>query len=367
MNKPVRVLQMIGSLNHGGSQAVVINLYKAIDREQIQFDFILDKENETDLVPLVESLGAKVYIFPSFRGTNIHEIKKVWNDFFDEHKEYTILHSHVRSYASIYLPIAHRHGLKIIIHSHSTSNGRGISSVIKAIMQYPLRYQADYYLACSEESGEWLFGEKVVKSSNFHVLQNAIDLDLYKFRDDVRAQVRESLGLVGKHVYIHVGRLHPAKNHDFLIDVFSKVKDRDKDSSLLIVGGGELHDEIVQKINQLGLKDEVLMLGARNDVPDLFQAADCFLFPSNWEGLPVTVVEAQAAGMPCLISSNITDEVVVSPLVIKLPIDQGIETWVEHIFKVSMKRRDVSEDIRKAGFDIKTTARWIMDLYLSMN
>ncbi len=366
MNKPIRILQMIGSLNIGGSQTVVLNIYKAINKDMIQFDFIIDKPEEIGIASAVESLGANVYVLPTFKGTNYLKVRNAWNQFFDAHPDYKVLHSHVRSYASLFFPIAKSHGVKTIIHSHSTSNGKGCSAMLKRILQYPLRYQADYFLSCSDEAGEWLFGRKVVASERYHLLQNSIDLGLYCFDANKRKSVREELGVGNKTVYIHVGRLHAAKNHTFLLQMFAELLKENDNAVLLIVGDGELRDDIEKTIAQLGIDNSVHMLGMRNDIPDLLRAADCFVFPSIWEGLPVTVIEAQAAGLPCVISANVTENVFISPLAHKVPIDQGIETWISCLKNLDMERQDVSEYIRNAGFDVNETADWISRLYLSL-
>lgn len=362
-NKLIRILHMIGSLDIGGSQAMVINLYKAVDRSKIQFDFVMDHPSANSLVPIVKELGAKIYTMPTFKGGNIKEIRTAWSTFFIEHPEYKVLHSHVRSYASIYIPIAKKYGVKTIVHSHSTSNGSGFSAVAKMILQYPLRFQADYFFGCSREAGEWLFGKKVVKSNRYHMLQNAIDTNLYIQNVKIREKYRRNLGIEGKRVFLHVGRLHPSKNHNFLLNVFAEVLKKQSDSILLIAGDGELRTEIEEKIKELHLDNSVIMLGSRNDIPNLLQASDCFLFPSKWEGLPVTVVEAQAAGVPCLISDHVTKDVGISELVIYLPIDDGIEVWVNKIQRLDYQKKDVIADIKRAGFDVKTTAKLMENFY----
>ena len=362
--EPIRVLHMIGSLEVGGSQAMVMNIYRNIDRQKIQFDFVIDKNRGGFFEKEITELGGKIYEMPSFRGTNIHEIRRAWNEFFLKHPEYKILHSHVRSYASLYIPIAKKYGLKTIIHSHSTSNGSGISAVVKAVMQYPLRRQADYFFGCSKKSGEWLFGKKIVSGDRFYILKNAINTEEYSVDDEVRNQYRKELGIDNDAiVYAHVGRLHEAKNHMFLLEVFYNIVKKNSNSVLLLVGDGELRNQIEKKIKKMELNKNVVMMGARRDVANIFKTADCFLFPSNWEGLPVTVVEAQAAGLPCLISDRITDEVNITPLVKKLPIDQGVKCWVDAIERISFQKQDVIKQICEAGFDIKESSEWLQNFY----
>ena len=359
----IRILHVLGGLDRGGAESMVMNLYRAIDRTQIQFDFIIHTEKHQAYYDEIIRMGGKIYSFPAFNGTNFFALRKTWFEFFKTHPEYKILHSHVRSYASLYLPIAHKAGLKTIIHSHSTSNGKGFASVVKRIMQFPLRFQADYFFACSKGAGSWLFGKKIVDSKKFHILQNAIDIEKYQFNPKIREEYRKQLGLGDKKAFIHVGRFHPAKNHTFLLNLFAEIHKRDDNTVLLLAGDGALRSAIERQIAELELQDSVVLLGNRSDVPNLLQAADCFLFPSLWEGLPVTVVEAQAAGIPCFISDKITKEVELSDLVKYLPIDNGIGCWVNSVSQVSIDKKNVIDQIKKAGFDIWSTASELTNFY----
>lgn len=362
MPEITRALHMIGSLEIGGSQAMVMNLYEKIDRKQLQFDFIVDHPEQTYLLNKIEALGGKVYFMPTFKGWNIIEIKHAWNQFFVEHPEYKILHSHVRSYASLYIPIAKKHGVKTIIHSHSTSNGSGIASIVKRIMQYPLRYQADYLMACSNEACRWLYGDKACLKDNYIFLPNAIDTEKYRYSEAAANKYREQFCLVGKFVVGHVGRFHEAKNHMFLLEVFAEVAKRRSDAMLLLVGDGERRSSIETKIKDLQIEECVILAGSRGDVAEIMSAMDVFVFPSLYEGLPVTVVEAQAAGLHCLISSCITEDVDISELVERLPInDTG--AWVERILTMDVNRIDVMQRINQAGFDVNDSACRLMDFY----
>ena len=361
----IRILQMIGSLNVGGSQTLMLNIYRSIDREKMQFDFILDHPDETYFAEDVKALGGRIYAMPSFRGTNAGEIRRDWNNFFYTHPDYTVLHSHVRSYASLYLPVAKKHGLKTVIHSHSSSNGGGMTAAVKNALQLPLREQADVLMACSQEAGEWLYGKRACRSERFMLLPNAVDTRLYAPDEGRRRVLRRELGLENRLVVGHVGRFNEVKNHSFLLDVFKCVHDREPDSALLLVGEGELQMAMAEKAVALGVADDVIMTGNRNDVPALLGAMDVFAFPSLWEGLPVTVVEAQAAGLPCLISDTITHDVDVSPLVSRLPIDDPAP-WAEAILK-RPPRSDVRADIIRAGFDVQASARMLFDLYTRLD
>ena len=365
----IRVLQMIGSLGVGGSQTMIMNIYRNIDRSKMQFDFVLDRSTpyHTVFKEEAESLGAKIYTMPLFNGANAAQVKREWDNFFYLHPEYKVLHSHVRSYASLYLPVAKKHGVKTIIHSHSTSNGSGPAAMAKNAMQYPLKKQADILMSCSTEAGLWLFGEKACKSDKYVFLPNAVDIERFTFNEEKRNAMRKKLGLEGRFVVGHVGRFMEDKNHVFLVEAFAKLHEKRPESKLILVGSGEgeLQRTVAMKAVELGVAEDVILTGNRNDVPELLWAMDVFAFPSLREGLPATVIEAQAAGLPCLVSEAVTKDVAISPLVKRLPID-STQLWAEEMLKAG-PRQDVSEYIRKAGFDVKASAQQLYELYVKLH
>lgn len=276
----IRVLHVIGSLNIGGSQTMIMNIYRNIDRNKIQFDFIVDHENELYFADEIKRLGGKIYFMPKFKGINLVQIVHYWNKFFRQHPEYKIMHSHVRSYATIFFYIAKKYDVYRIIHSHSTSNGKGIKALIKKILQFPLRYQADYFFACSKEAGKWLYGDKIIKTDKFKELNNCIDIERYSPNKEIRNIYREKLNIQDKTVIGHIGRFHKAKNHDKLLAVFAEYKLINDNAILLLIGDGEERKNIECKILGLGIKEDVILLGNRNDIPELLQTMDLFVFPS---------------------------------------------------------------------------------------
>lgn len=295
MKRPIRILHVLGRLDRGGAETMVMNLYRNIDRTRVQFDFIIHTNDECDYDEEILSLGGIIYHIPQFNGKNFLQFKKAWHSFFKTHPEYKIIHGHVRSTASIYLWIAKKYGLITIAHSHNTSSGVGFSAFIKNTLQYPLRYIADYLFACSKSAGQWLFGKKVLKKNNFIILKNAIDSQKYIYDPNIRIKVRKELQIADKFVIGHIGRFNIQKNHDLLINIFNTVHNRNKNSILLIVGDGELRSSIQKKVENLGLMDSVIFLGVRSDIPELIQAMDFFLFPSLFEGLGIVAIEAQVS------------------------------------------------------------------------
>ena len=369
-NNAIRVLHMIGSLEIGGSQMMVLNLYRSIDRNKIQFDFIIDHSDAVTLVQEVKALGARVYTMPQFKGYNIKEIQETWNLFLEKHSEYRILHSHVRSYASIYIPIAKKHGLKTIIHSHSTSNGAGFPSLAKKILQYPLRHQADYLFACSKEAGEWLFGKKAVKRDNFKVIYNGIDCNRFRFNEGERVLIRKRYGIENNFVVGNVGRHTPPKNPLFMLDIFSEIYKRDSNARLFQVGQGEMTEQMKQKCHELDIEQAVIFAGAHNDVEKYYSAMDVFLFPSAWEGLGIVVVEAQTNGLHCVVSTEVPALADIGAGMFHvLDLQEPIEKWASFTrsFSKSERLEDKSEFARRSGYDIKDTADNLSKFYLSIH
>ncbi len=369
MQEPIRIVHNIASLHLGGSQAFVMNMYRNIDRSKVQFDFVVTPETKEGFYDEITNLGGKIFSCPRYKGTNHIQYNKWWDDFFNEHPEYKVIHGHVRSTALIYLKIAKRHGLVTIAHSHSTSNGNGISAIVKRIMQLPIRKQADYLFACSDKAGKWLYGEKAITQQNYYMIPNGVDLKRFEFDVNKRNQMRMTLGIKKDMMILgHIGRLSTPKNHKFLLNVFNKYHKINSNSKLLLVGDGELFDCIKEHIDKLNISDAVIMTGSKQNTEDYYQVMDIFVFPSLWEGLPVSVVEAQANGLQCLISDVITHDVDLTDLIQYLPLDE--ELWLGAIVEAHKKKRMglTNENIQRLQpFDALTVANKLQEFYLKQD
>ena len=293
----IRILHVLGGLERGGAETLVMNWLRAINREDVSFDFVIHTTAHGAYYDEIRALGGTVYHCPRYTGKNHFAYKKWWKTFLREHPEYKIIHGHVRSTASLYLGIAKKLGRKTVVHSHSTSNGTGVSALVKQLLQYPLRKRVDYLMACSNEAGKWLYGARACEKDKYLFIPNAIDVSRYAFCEETRREYRQRLGLEGCFVLGHVGRFHEAKNHMFLLELFRALRDQREDARLLLVGDGDLRGQIEARIRELKLTDSVILTGSQSNVADYLWAMDVFVFPSRWEGLPVTVVEAQAAGL----------------------------------------------------------------------
>lgn len=362
----IRILHYIGELQFGGSQAFVMELYRKLDKSRFQFDFVtFPNQGNTEYYREIIDYGGKVYECPQYNGKNHFKFVKWWKSFFKNHGEYKVLHGHVRSVASIYIPIAKSAGCFTIAHSHSTSNGHGFSSLIKDLYQYPVRYQADYMMACSLDAGLWMFGKRVINSDRYKTFPNAIDARVFVYSSEERLRMRSQLGVSADTLLIgHVGRMTYPKNHSFLIQVFYDLQ-KQCDAKLLLVGDGELRTEIEKQIFDYGIEDRCILVGSQRNVQDYYQAIDIFAFPSFWEGFGISVIEAQASGLPCVVSNNVPRNVSVIPELVTF-VDLNKQAWVDYILDYKgVERINRHEDIIKAGFDITSNIKQIEELYLN--
>ena len=369
MSNPIRVLHVLGRLDYGGAETMIMNLYRNIDRSKIQFDFVKHTSEKCDYDDEICKLGGRILIISKYNGKNHFTYKNEWRTLLKKNPEYKIIHGHIRSTASIYINIAKKYGLITIAHSHSiASRGSEIQKIIKSIMQFTIRYTADYLFACSDEAGKWLFGKKAIKKGNYQVMKNAIDAEKFIFNKSMRVQMRKSLNIEQKFVIGHVGSFTYPKNHKYLIEIFYEVQKHLKDSVLLLVGDGELEGKIQKQIEEFGLIDKVVLTGVVHNVNDYLQAMDMFVFPSIFEGLGIAIIEAQATGLPCIVANTVPQEAYVTSLVESVSLKASKDKWVDMILKVhsGSGRVDNYQCIKSAGYNIEETRKWLEGFYLDI-
>ncbi|WP_438838456.1 glycosyltransferase [Streptococcus pluranimalium] len=368
VNKPIRILHMIGSLNIGGSQTMVMNLYRNLNREKIQFDFIVDRKDELFYAQEIEELGGRIYYFPTFNGKNIFSLKKLWKAFLQEHDNYKAIHFHVRSYISLIIPTIKKFNIPIISHSHSISSGSDFSAKIKNILQYPIRYQANYFLACSDEAGMWLFGKNILRNKNYFTVKNAIDGEKYFFDENLRDSVRSEFGLTeSQYLFGSVGRATQVKNQLFLIEIFYELQ-KEIDSKLIIIGDGELLPLLKNRAEELGIGNKCIFPGNIKNVEKYYHAMDSFIFPSLWEGLGISVVEAETSGLKCFVSNNVPKSVDIgSNLINVIDLEHGASLWADEIVnKLDYNRVSPIKDFYVSGYDIRSNSKWYENFYTSI-
>lgn len=369
MSNPIRILQVFRIMNRGGAETMIMNIYRNIDRSKIQFDFMVHTEDKGDFDDEINFLGGKIYRVPRYNGINHFKYKKTWNQFFSNHKEYKIIHGHILGPATIYLRIARNHGLTTIAHSHSTNTrGNIIEKIVKKIMKIPIKYITDYLFACSNEAGKSLYGKKHINEDNFIIIKNAIDTNKYAYDVKIRKKMRELLNVNNNLVIGHVGSFTEPKNHKFLIDIFYEIQKKHQESRLLLLGSGRLEKKVIKKIRTLDLDDKVIVLGNVPNVNEYLQAMDIFVFPSIYEGLPVSLIEAQASGLPCIISNRITSEIVITPIIKKIPLSNTANEWSNIIIQTEYEgRTNMVKNVKKENFDIFSSTNYISNFYLKIS
>lgn len=359
--KSIRILHVVTYMGRGGLETMIMNYYRHIDRNKIQFDFLVHRDFEADYDKEISALGGKIYHLPKLNPFSFSYRKKL-NDFLEDHN-YKIIHIHQDCMSSIALKVAYKRNIPIrISHSHNANQDRNIKYLIKKyFMKYIPKY-ATHLFACGKEAGDWMF-----QGHTYKIMNNAIDSEKFKFNELLRNKIRNECNIKNDEIIIgHVGRFDYQKNHEFIIDIFNELNGLDNQFKLMLIGTGNLENKIKEKVRELNLKNKVLFLGNRDNVNELMQAMDIFIFPSHYEGLPVTLIEAQASGLPIVKSDNVPNQCKITPNVYSLSLDNDASLWAMKIIDIykSYCRKDTSNYIKKSGYDIKENAKWLERFYL---
>ena len=363
----IRVLHVIGAMGSGGAEAMLMNLYRVMDRSKIQFDFVVHTDKKAFYDEEIEALGGRIFHTEKYNVRNFYSYKKFWREFLAEHPEYQIVHGHINSSATLYLSEAKRQGRIAVVHSHATRNKeKSLRTYAFLVSAYPIRHIADYFFGCSQQAGIDRFGERATQSDRFQVLNNGIFTEKYIFNQEIREKIRAQYEIAMDTIVVgHVGRFTFAKNHEFLIDVFCRLHEIEPNSKLMLIGIGELEERIREKVEQLNLRDAAIFVGQTNRVYEYLQAMDVFAFPSVFEGLGIALVEAQAAGLPCVVSENIQQEADIGcGLVHTVELAVGSEKWAEMLLDLrGTQRENTSMWVQRAGFDIQQSSQQLQAFY----
>lgn len=366
----IKILQMIGSLDAGGVQAFAINSSKILKGAEFQFDFAVDHDDCSFYEEPIRDMGSKLYRFPTPTYTNFRRYERKWEEFFSAHREYDIIHGHSRSTASLYLKSAKRNGLATIAHSHNTSNGTGVRSLAKDMMCRSIWKHADIYLACSEEAGSWLYGKHWRHDAECRVIPNAVDLERFRFRKSSRLEIRNQLFIdQGALVVGHVGRFSAVKNHAFLVRCFYYLVQRIPSMVLVLVGDGELREQIETQVAELNIPGNVRFLSNVSDVAPYYSAMDALLFPSLYEGIPLTLIEAQASGLPLVVSNHVDPHAVICKDDCTILELDSPEKWadvvVELLIELKSRREAIPREIENSPYNIKYLSTELTNVYRS--
>jgi glycosyltransferase involved in cell wall biosynthesis len=370
--QPLHVLHVVMDLDRGGIQTLVVNLFRAIDKRRVTFDFLVHRPDVGVHEAEIQAAGGRVYRAPTFAGWNYLSYRRAVARLLREHPEWRVVHGHVLRPAPIYLSLARRAGRATVMHAHNqngplTLRAAGRRVVLAAIRARPV----DWWLAASQEAGLARFGRRRVAGANYSILRNGVDTNEFICTEAGRGAARASLGVVGEPVIGFVGRLVRQKNPMFLVEVFRRVVASLPEAVLVIVGDGPMDAELKRAFHNSGAGDHVRFLGPRDDVPDLLKAMDVLLMPSLHEGLPLVAVEAQAAGLPCVLSTGVPPAVVLTPDCRRLSLAAGQDAWAQATL-LALGRADAAtrlgqlDMVRSAGFDVAASASWLTSLYESL-
>lgn len=365
----IRVLNIIGKRPTGGIGAFVYNYQQHMNRKDIKIDYLLfDDEDNGAFDEKVKQLGSTVYVLPALKNIRFFLLWFKIDEFMKAiGKNYDIIHLHSVNIAFMCFPIAKKYGVSnLISHSHATVySDKPINAFRNKILCLNLMKQANVYMACSKAAGEFLYGKENIE--NVIILNNAIECDRFKFRDTIRNEYRKKLDLENKFVIGNVGRFCEQKNQLFLIDIFLACLEKNANSELLLIGDGPMKCEVEDKVKKFGIENKVKFLGVRDDVDKILQSMDVFVLPSLFEGLPVIGVEAQASGLPLIISDTITRELNLGN-VTYVSLDESPKYWAKKILECNLKidRMVQYQNVSNLGYDIKKEANKLYEIYTNL-
>lgn len=357
----IRVLHYGLGSNLGGIETYLYKLYKNIDTTKVRFDFLTTKDEDVYFKNEFTEMGSRFYPITS-RSENPIKNRKELKELFLREK-FDIIHCHMNSLSySAPIFIGVKTNNNIIVHSRNAQAPKSVvTRILHNVNSIFLPKKQIEMLSVSDFAGQWMFGEK----ADFTVINNGVDIGRFKYNESSRRKIRSELDLDNKFCVIHVGAFRTQKNHMFLLETFRYILKFKRNSRLLLVGAGNLSSEIESKANELGIRDKIIIVGNRSDVPDLLSGADAFLFPSFYEGFPNAVLEAQTSGLPCLISDTITKEVLINSNCSNLSLNKSPREWAGKLLSLSSyeNRLTGADTVKEKGFSVEAEVKKIEKLY----
>lgn len=367
-NKKIRILMVLGSTEMGGAQAFILNVLRNIDRNRFHIDLAINSYAERNgIEDECRQLGCCFHIVPYFKVYNYLEVCKAWNKLLREH-HYDIVYAHSTNSASVYLKIAKRHGCKTIAHCHSAGfRGGKAERVAKYLFTRNIGRVADYWFACSDKAAEHLYGSSYKQYPQYYNIPNAINVADYLYDENKRYEIRRKIGVADDNfVCGHVGSFSAPKNHAFLLEIFAEVVKREPKARLLCCGAGVLMDSVKEKAANLGILDKIVFAGVVK-ASDYLMAMDVFVFPSLFEGFPISILEAEATGLPIVMSDVITKEVDLMDLIVRKSLSDDVASWAEAVLKNKCgERAAYNASIARSKYNMQTTVKDLEKLYVEL-
>lgn len=366
--QPIKVLQIFTILNRGGAETNLMNYYRNIDRSQVQFDFVVHREEDGAYEQEIKKLGGQIFRLPALHPLRIKQYKAAVKKFFEEHSDYQIIHGQCSELGIFIYEEAKKRDIPVIIaHAHNWKMDWDQKAPFRILWKHQMRKYINAYFTCGHDSAEWLFGKSLAKKA--YQMNNAINTTDFIYSPVLRRKTRLEFDAENSFNLIHIGRFNVQKNHSFVVEIFSEIVKLKPDSQLFLVGNGELEKKIKMKVTALNLQDKVSFLGVRSDIAKILQAMDVFLFPSFYEGFGVANLEAQASGLKCIISDTVAKESIIITANVKVySLKHTAKFWAEVIINesVSYKREDVNAIIKNAGYDINDNVAKLEQKYIEL-
>lgn len=327
----IRILHVFGKMNRGGAETFIMNLYRNIDRSKIQFDFAVHSSEVGSYEEEIISLGGKIYRFEKYQGFNHFKYKKRWNKFLKDNK-FDIVHCHMKSIAKIILKVANRERIITISHTHNTSftYKNKLEKIFRLFLMKNISKYSDFRLACGYDAGKFTY-----KNKPFTILNNGIEINKFRYSLNEKKKLKQKFGFDNKIIYGHVGRFSHQKNHVFLINIFREISLLENNAILILIGEGELKNNILNLVKEYDLDSKVVFLGSVDNVNEYMAVMDLLIFPSRYEGLPVTLVESQFSELKALVSSNITSEIIMSDFIFVKDLNEGAKKWAKKAIEIT--------------------------------
>jgi Glycosyltransferase len=367
---PTRVLHVVSQMNRNGLESRIMDIYRNIDRSKIQFDFLTHRLTPGQFDEEIKSLGGNLYYLPAIRPQKIISYRRTLDKFFSEH-DYKIVHAHLNSYCTWVLSAAKKAGVPVrIAHSRNSGMDHNWKAIFKYLSKQFVNKPTTHKFACSRQAGEWLFGKKGIEHPNyFKVIPNGFEISKFSYSEDKRKQFRQILGLTDELTIVHVGRITYQKNHAFLVKVFKELIGVHPNSKLFLLGDGDLRKTVEQQCIDLGIQNKVVFMGNIQNVGDYLNAMDIMVFPSIYEGFGTVVIETQCNGLPTIASDVLPKETQITDCLEFMSISKQNELeWAQEIVRLKdiVVRKDRTEEIKEAGYDIHDTYRILSEFYLEM-
>lgn len=365
----IHILQSVSNMDRGGIETVLMNVYRHLDRSRFQFDFLVNKPKPGFYDEEIRALGGRIFVSPGLSPAKYPAYIRFVAQLLNDEPQIQVLHAHNEAMAYYALRGAQKAGLPVrIAHAHNTRLPRDYKLPLKLACKALIPSAATDYWACGRDAGLYYFGQKRWEREGV-IMRNAVDLRRFGFQADKRAALRAQYGLQERLVIGSVARFMPQKNHQRMLQIFARLQAIQPQSSLALIGEGPLMESCRQQARQLGIASDVLFLGALGDPSGWYQAMDALLMPSLYEGLPTVGIEAQAAGLPCLLSDTITDEAALIPVTRRISLEQPDDVWARSILQciqAEWDRNQGRQAVKEGGYDIVTETRLLESRYQAL-